>query len=179
MCRVRAPDLPEDLIEDVAQEAMLNLFAAGPSALSRTPPLKLLRHSVLASIRNVRADHAPPGQRTRRYREEPRDRIAPEDVVRIADVETVTAATINEGDHSYIDVDRFPCPAADRWVAEVEQRVTIETALAKVPPNIAQALRLIHLDEQPMVEVAKLAGISRFVLHRRIDQHCAMFRTAA
>ena len=179
MCRARAPDLPDDLVEDVAQEAMVNLFAAGAQALTTTPPLKLLRHAVLAGIRKVRADHAPPGQRTRRYREEPRDRVAAEDAGRIADAEAVAAATIPEGDHSYIDVDRFACPVAQRAVGDAEQRVAIETALAKMPPSIARALRLIHLDERPMTEVATLAGISRFVLHRRIDHHCAMFRMAA
>ncbi len=179
MCRARAPDLPDDLVEDVAQEAMVNLFAAGAQALTTTPPLKLLRHSVLAGIRKVRADHAPPGQRTRRYREEPRDRVAAEDAGRIPDAEAVTAATILEGDHSYIDVDRFTCPVAEQAVASAERRVAIDTALAKMPPGVAQALRLIHLDEQAMTEVATLAGISRFVLHRRIDHHCAMFRTAA
>ena len=179
MCRGRAPDLPDDLVEDVAQEAMVNLFAAGAQALTTTPPLKLLRHAVLAGIRKVRADHAPPGQRTRRYREEPRDRVAADDAGRIADAEAVAAATILEGDHSYVDVDRFACPVAERALGDSEQRVAIETALAKMPPSIARALRLIHVDERPMTEVATLAGISRFVLHRRIDHHCAMFRMAA
>jgi DNA-directed RNA polymerase specialized sigma24 family protein len=179
ICRARAPDLPDDLVEDVAQEAMVNLFTAGASALTTTRPLKLLRHAVLAGIRKVRADHAPPGQRTRRYREEPRERIAAEDADRIPDAEAVTAATIAVGDHSYIDVDRFACPGAQRALAGAEQRVAIETALAKMPPSIAQALHLIHLDERPISEVAMLAGISRFVLHRRIDHHCAMFRLAA
>lgn len=179
MCRARASDLPDDLVEDVAQEAMVSLFAAGATALTATPPLKLLRHAVLAGIRKVRADHAPPGQRTRRYREEPPDRVAAEDAGRIADAEAVAAATLLEGNHSYIDVDRFACPIAERALGDVEQRVAIETALAKMPPSIARALRLIHLDERPMTDVATLAGISRFVLHRRIDHHCALFRMAA
>ena len=179
MCRARAPDLPDDLVEDVAQEAMVNLFTGGAHALTTTPPLKLLRHAVLAGIRKVRADHAPPGQRTRRYREEPRDRVAAEDAGRIPDAEAVTAATILEGGYSYVDVERFACPAAERALGDADQRVAIETALAKMPPSIAQALCLIHLDERPMTEVATLAGISRFVLHRRIDHHCAMFRMAA
>ena len=66
-----------------------------------------------------------------------------------------------------------------RALGEAEQRLVIEAALAKMPLSIARALRLIHLDERPMTEVATLAGISRFVLHRRIDHHCAMFRMAA
>ena len=179
MCRARAPDLPGDLVEDVAQEAMANLFAGGAQALTTTPPLKLLRHTVLAGIRKIRADHAPPGQRTRRYREEPRDQIAADDAGRIPDADAVTAATILEGGHSYIDVDRFACAAAERALGDAEQRATIETVLAKMPPSIAQALRLIHLDERTMTEVATLDGISRFVLHRRIDHHCAMLRMAA
>ncbi|MYZ47873.1 RNA polymerase sigma factor [Propylenella binzhouense] len=179
MCRARAPDLPDHLIEDVAQEAIANLFASGPSALSMTPPMKLLRHAMLAAIRKVRADHAPPGQRTRRYREEPRDRVAAEDAARIPNTATIEAATVRQGEHAAIDVNDFPCPAAERAIMEAEQRITIDRALAKLPPNIAQALRLVRLEERPMSEVAALAGISRFVLHRRIEQHCAVFRMAA
>ena len=40
-----------------------------------------------------------------------------------------------------------------------------------------QALRLIQSDKR-LVDAATLAGISRFVLHRRIDQHSAKFRAA-
>ena len=180
MCRARAPDLvANDLIEDVAHEAVVQLFVFGSSALADTPALKLLRHAVLAAIRKVRADHGPPGQRTRRYREEPRDRIAAEDADRIPDKEAVAAATVTEGDQSYVDVDAFPCPLAAHATAAAEQRVATDTALGKMPPGIARALRLIHLDEAPMAEVAALVGLSRFALHRRIEQQCAMFRLAA
>lgn len=55
----------------------------------------------------------------------------------------------------------------------------IDNGAGLLPKMAQQALRLIHPDERPVVEVAMLTGISRFVLHRRIDQHCAMFRAAA
>ncbi len=180
MCRARAPDLvTNDLIEDVAHEAVVHLFVFGPGALAKSPALKLLRHAVLAAIRKVRADNGPPGQRTRRYREEPRNRVAAEAADRIPDPEALAAATVTEGDHAYVDVDAFPCPQAAHATVAAEQRVAIDTALAKMPPGIASALRLIHLDDRPMAEVAALVGLSRFGLHRRIEQHCAMFRLAA
>lgn len=180
MCRARAPDLvAHDLIEDVAHEAVVQLFASESGALADMPTLKLLRHAVLAAIRKVRADSGPPGQRTRRYREEPRDRVAAEDADRIPNLQALVAATDIEGDHAYVNVDAFPCPQAAHATAAAEQRVAIATALAKMPPGVAHALRLIHLDDRPMVEVAALAGLSRFALHRRIEQHCAMFRLAA
>lgn len=180
MCRARAPDLvANDLIEDVAHEAVVQLFVFGSGALANTPALKLLRHAVLAAIRKVRADHGPPGQRTRRYREEPRDRIAAEDVDRIPDREALAAATVTEGDQSYVDFDALPCPQAAHATAAAEQRMAIDTALAKMPLGVARALRLIHLDEKPMAEAAELLGLSRFALHRRIEQHCAVFRLAA
>lgn len=180
LCRARAPDLvANDLIEDVAHEAVVQLFVVGPGALANTPALKLLRHAVLAAIRKVRADHGPPGQRTRRYREEPRDRVAAEDADRIPDPEALAAATVNERGRAYVDVDAFPCPQASHASAVAEQRVAIDIALGKMPSGVARALRLIHLDDRPMAEVAALAGLSRFALHRRIEQHCAMFRLAA
>lgn len=180
MCRARAPDLvANDLLEDVAHEAVVQLFAFGSGALADTPALKLLRHAVLAAIRKVRADNGPPGQRTRRYREEPRDRVAAEDADRIPAPAVLAAATVIEGDHAYVDVDAFPCPQASHAFAAAEQRAAIDTALAKMPPGVARALRLIHLDDRPMAEVAAVAGLSRFALHRQIEQHCAMFRLAA
>ena len=179
MCRARAPDLPDHLIEDVAQEAMTNLFAAGAAALDATPPLKLLRHSMLGAIRTVRADHAPPGQRTRRYKEESRDRVAAEQADQVPDAEAIAAATVREGEHAALDVDRFACPAAARSLMLAEQRVMVDNVLARVPPSIADALRLIHLDERPVDQVAAMAGLSRFALHRRIEHHCAIFWMAA
>ena len=180
MCLARAPDLvANDQIEDVAHETVVQLFAFGPGALANTPALKLLRHAVLAAVRKVRADNSPPGQRTRRYREEPRDLIAAEDADRIPDPEALAAATVTEGDHAYVDLDAFPCSQAPHATATAEQRVTIEAALAKMPLGVACALRLVHLDDRPMAEVAALVGLSRFALHRRIEQHCAMFRLAA
>ena len=179
MCRARAPDLPDHLIEDIAQEALANLLGAGPIALGQTPPLKLLRHAVLAAIRTVRADHAPPGQRTRRYRDEPHDRVAAQDADRIPDADALASATVTEGGHAALNVDRFPCPAAERVIAEAEQRVVIAVMLAGAPPIIAQALRLIYLEQRSVSEVAALAGMSRFALHRRLERHCTTFRMAA
>ena len=179
MCRARAPDIPDDLVEDVAQEAMAQLFAAGPAALTTTPPLKLLRHAMLAAIRKVRADHAPPGQRTRRYRDEPRDRVAAEDADRIPNAVAMEAATVRDGEHAAIDVDSFACPAALAALVEAEQRIEIATVLSKAPPSIARALRLVHLDARPMTEVADLDGLSRFALHRRIERFCIGVRLAA
>lgn len=179
MCRAKAPDLAEDLQEDVAQEAMAGLFAAGSAALATTPPMKLLRHAMLGAIRKVRADHAPPGQRTRRYREEPRDRIAAEDTNRIPDAVAMETATVREGKHAMIDVDGFACPGAQIARFEAEQRIEIDRVLAKAPPTIAKALRLVYLDERSMTEVAALAGISRFTLHRRVEGFCSVVRQAA
>ncbi len=179
MCMARAPDLAERLLDDVAHEAIVNLFVAGPKMLETTKPLKMLRHAVLGAIRKVRADHAPPGQRTRRYRDEPRDRIAAGDTDRIPGAAALEAATTRVGDYAMIEVDSFACPAARLATIEAEQRVEIATVLAKAPPNIAEALRLVHLDAWTMNEAAASMNLSRFALHRRVESFCTTVRLAA
>jgi predicted DNA-binding protein (UPF0251 family) len=51
--------------------------------------------------------------------------------------------------------------------------------LAKAPPDVAQALRLVHLEARTMHEVAASMDLSRFALHRRIETYCATVRLAA
>ena len=179
MCRFKAPDLAADLIEEVAQEAIARLFAAGAAALDGKAPLRLLRHVALDALRKVRADYAPPGQRTRRYKDEPRDRIAASDATRIPDATAIEAATVRAGDHAMIEVDGFASPEADLAKAESEQRIEIRSVLAKLPPSVAAALRLVHVHEHSMAEVAALAGIDRFALRRRIEVACRPIRLAA
>lgn len=179
MCRARAPDLASDLVRDVAQETMVGLFAAAPEVVGAASPLKLLRHAALAAIRRVRADHAPPGRRARRRRCEEGDRVAPDDVSRMPNAAAMRYATVIEGEHAALDVDRFACPAADEASLDAERRIDIDIALAQLPPDIAQAFRIVHRRDRSLAEAAEDVGISRFVLRRRIAQHRAAFGRAA
>src|SRR5687768_6310459 len=59
------PKLPEDLHEDIAQQAIVELFAIGSAGLITQSGQALLRRCVLSAIRVVRSDYAPPGRLTR------------------------------------------------------------------------------------------------------------------
>ena len=175
----RARHLPEDLHGEIAQEAIANLFAAMPDTLLRTTPRKLLRNAVFAAIRTVQANNAPPGKRTRSSSEPAHDRVAPGDIARIPSAKTLEAATVREGDHAVIDIDRLSCPSAWAAIQAVEDRIDVACLMAHASPLVSKALRLIHLDDQPTSDVALEAKISRFALNRQIERFCLPWRVAA
>src|SRR3954469_25478674 len=99
-------DFPGDRHEEVAQQAVLELFAMGEAMLSGTSGQALFRRAVFAAIRVVRSNYAAPGQRTRRRPRcalpEPA-RVAAEDVGGIADRETVERCTVGDGEVAGLD----------------------------------------------------------------------------
>lgn len=186
LTRAKAPDLPDDLHEEICLEAFVELFKVGAGALEKHSGRILFRRAVLAAMRTVRASYAPPGERTRSPKREvatPQQpvpaRIAAEDVGRIADAQTVESNTVIEGDFGQIDFDRFPDPRQQVEIHKVEFRVEADAVLKKAPPGVARALRLIHLDDKTIEEAAHQVKISRFVLKRRIVAFCADLQAAA
>lgn len=134
---------------------------------------------MLAAIRAVRASYAPPGQRTRPSGKPVGDRIAPEDVGRVVDPKTLERSMAGEGADRAIDLDLLVHPRAEADVKAFEDADAIDVVLALAPPQVAAALRLIHIHGHPVETVAAEAGISRFVLYRRIDAFCSGWRLAA
>ncbi|WP_114391268.1 hypothetical protein [Notoacmeibacter marinus] len=175
----RAPDLPEDLHEEVFTEAFAQLWDMPSRMTGDQTPVELYRKAVLAAIRAVRASYAPPGQRTRPKKSHPQPKIAAEDVGRIPDAVAIETASIGQGIERVIDLDRLPCPRASRVVDQYEHRCEARYMLARAPAPVAAALRLIYLDDEPVGEVARSLAISRFALSRRIAAFAAEWRTAA
>lgn len=177
--KARASHLAEDLHGEIAQDAIANLFAELPGALLEKTPRKLLRKAVLNAIRTVKANNAPPGERTRFYSEPTHDRVAPEEVTRIPGTKALDAATVREGEHTAVDVDRLPCPSAAAATQLFEDRFDVERLLDNASPLVSGALKLIYFDDRPLGEVADAVGISRFALNRKIERFCLPWRMAA
>jgi len=67
-------------------------------------------------------------------------------------------------------------------VVEVELSVITtldaDRILTAAPADVAMALRAVHVDEEPLSGFAKLLGVSRFTLKRRMDAFIAAQRLA-
>lgn len=175
-----ASDLPEDLHEEVCNQAFVELFEAGPAALAERSGKAIFRRAVLAAIRTVRASYAPPGCRTRPTAAETRSAIAAEDVGRIADEQSMKRSIVlDDAGTPFIDFDKFSDPSAIATQKNVEVRLEVEQALQHANPDVGVALRLIYLNDEPVEAVAASLGITRFSLHRRIAVFCSNWRSAA
>lgn len=175
-------DFPEDRHEEVFTQAFVELCSLGPDALTGATGQALLRRGVFAAIRVVRSDYAEPGRRTRRPPKNApaeRARIAAEDVGRIADAKTLETCTVREGEETRIEFDLFESPAASTAIRLTEDRVDLDRALDKVPPDVAAALRLVCVRGETLSFAAEEVGVSRFTLRRRMDAFCPLWRLAA
>lgn len=179
LSKSKAPDLPEDLHDDVGQQAFVELFQADPGALAKHGGKRLFRRTVLAAIRTVRASYAPPGQRTRTSKEQQHPCVAAEDVGRVADPREVERCRVTENGGIVIDFDLFPDRRAAAEFQRVEDALDVNAVLSKAPDQVAWALRLIHLNDEPVEAVAAQAQISRFTLNRRFTAFYEFMRAAA
>lgn len=179
LSNAKAPDLPDDLHDDVCQQAFVELLRAGPDGLVLHSGKALFRRAVLAAIRTVRAASAPAGQRTRRTKEPHHPRVAAEDVGRVADARTIERCTLSEGANSFINFDLFADRRADLEMQRVEDAIDVKAILAKAPVQVALALRLIHFNDEPVEAVAGQIQISRFALNRRLIAFYETMQAAA
>lgn len=174
-------DLPEDLHDDIFQQAFVELFRIGAGALERLSGLAAFRRAIFVAIRIVRADYAPPGRRTRKAREgAPPERVAAEDIGWIAESEDLQRATVIGTDSvAHIDFDQFESPAAAAALKQVEDRIDADWALRRAPPSVASALRLICLDGVRVDTAAQAMGLDRFKLYREVAAFSAALAAAA
>ena len=175
----RAPDLPEDLHEEVAQETIVVLWRMGREAFVKLGARKLLRTAVFEAIRVVRTNYTPPGRPTQPTERKKPARVAAETVTDIVTSRHLQQVTIDTGAGLSVDFDLLPSPATSSEFTLVEDRIDIERLLAMATPLVADSLRAIHLDGTAMKRVAAKAQMSRFALDRRLDAFCATVRLAA
>ncbi len=180
LSKAKAPDLPNDLHEEVYQEAQCRLLAVGAAGLAKRSGKELFRRAVLAAIRVVRAQNAPPGSRTR-WTSQPQAApvVAAEDIGQVADTRELERCSLPEPTGVIIDFDKFP----DRTALQAFRQIEIEGDLFKVlkaaPAPVGEALRQIHLEDVPVGAVAVWAKMDRFTLNRRIKAFTDSVRAAA
>lgn len=175
------PTLPDDLHEDIAQQAIVELIAGGSAGLATYSGQALLRRAVLSAIRIVRSDHAAPGRRTRppvKGAPEPIGQVAAEHAAEIVDTETIARATDALGDGA-VNFDAFESPGAAYAVRGTEDAVELDWALRRAPPNIAVALRLVCVEGRALGFAAMAVSLGRSTLSRRMDAFCPAWRDAA
>ena len=176
------PDFPEDRHEEVAHEAFVALWWRGADVLTEGTALKAFRKAVIAAARSVRRDYAAPGERTRlpsRKNPPPPSCVAAEDIGAIPDAETLQRATVSEGEHSHVDIDRLPSRTAADELAAIDHRLDAERILSTASVPVATALRLIHIDDFAVADAARKVALSRFQVRRRIDAFQSLWMAAA
>ena len=176
------PDFPEDRHEEVFQQAFVELFTFGVSALTGTTGQALFRRSVFNAARVVRSTYTAAGRRTRRpAKNAPAapERVVAEDVGRIADAKTLEQCVVGEGDSASIDFDRFKSRAAADAIQLAEDRIDLDRELDRALPVVAEALRLICVNGETVSFAAEQVAVNRFALTRKLDTFCPMWRAAA
>lgn len=176
------PKLPDDLHDEIAQQAIVELLAAGPGGLATRSGQALLRRAVLSAIRVVRSDYAEPGRLTRppvKGTPEPIRQIAAEQADAIVDADTMARITDIAGGDGAIDLDRLESPAAAFAIRRKEDEVELDWALRRATPTVAAALRLVCVEGETLATAAVAVSLSRFTLSRRMDAFCPRWRDAA
>jgi DNA-directed RNA polymerase specialized sigma24 family protein len=172
-----AARLPDDLHDDIAQEAIVILWHAGAATLTHKTVRQLLRKAVLEAVYIVLSDYAPTGERTRAAPKDAKiDRIAAEDASRTPTAKQIAHMATADGG---FDLDRLPCTAPQTSAQAALDRIDVATILHRAPPSVAAALRLIYFDGETVVMAAQQAAISRFALNRQITSYSQMWRSAA
>lgn len=164
----RCRTLPEDLHDEIFQEAFAKLFALDVAKLAAKPGKALFRDCIFAAIRTIKANYAPPGVPTRISKTKPANRkIAAEHIGELVDAETMARCVVGEGDAASVDFDRLPSAAAAAEFKAVEDRFDIERLLNDTDAEISNALYLICVDGERVDHVAAAIGMNRFALNRR------------
>ena len=167
----RAPDLPEDLRDDVFQEALELVLRAKPGDYdpTRGTPKQFFRLLLMNAIRRVRVGFTPPGQVTRQRAKPKPAKDHRENGIKFA------ASTLSFDEIAATADD----PASLDPFAAIEARIDAPKVLAAAPPLVAEALRLIHLQQVPTQEAARMLELSRFALRREILGFAPSWRAAA
>jgi hypothetical protein len=135
--------------------------------------LQLFGKAVISAIRKVRADNAAPGERTRPSGQAQFSKVAAEHADKIVRVAEGSAA------RAEFNLAAVPDPAGERAIKDLEARIDLARVMSTAPPSVASALRLIHIENNPVQVVAALQGVNRVTLYRRIENFCAPWRLAA
>jgi RNA polymerase sigma factor (sigma-70 family) len=152
-----APLMPEDLREDVVQEAFTRLIQNPPKYTPGQYSARTLTYGLLRNaIKHVRSTFTPPGQKTR-VPDSGTEQSPPELTAQRRTVEDLVTPE---------DLDQAPSP---RWTAStVEAFAQSHELLDRMPDDVGTATWLVYGLESPIVDAAKTLGISRFAVARSL-----------
>ena len=174
-----AKDFPEDLHDEVFDQAFVELLQIPADALKQRSGKALFRRSVLAAIRSVRSSYAPPGQQTRPTHKPRQSCVAAEAIGQVVDAAMLDRCTVGEDNNRTLNFDMLESPSATNAQLHTDHCLQAESILRHAPQVVRTALRLIYLDDEPVEAVAARLSLTRFSLNRRIDAFCNQWRIAA
>lgn len=166
-CRV-APDLEHELHEDIVQRVWELMLQRGPSSfdLAIHNADKYVDFLVHTAATDVRAIYAPPGQRTRPYRNASGEMVWPKCARSLDDASPACqfegAVTLGE---TIADPRNDHEACLDRLAAEELLDLVRKTA----PEPVYEALCCIYREEFTLSEAAATVGLHRSTLRRRVD----------
>lgn len=136
---------------------------------TRGTPKRFFRLLLINAIRRVRVGFTPPGQVTRQRGKPKLAKDQTENEIEFA-VSTLSFDEIAATTDDPASLDPF---------AAIEARIDASKVLAVAPPLVAEALRLIHLQQVPVKQAAQMLRLSRFALRREILGFAPNWRAAA
>ncbi|MBY3081869.1 MULTISPECIES: hypothetical protein [Rhizobium] len=168
--KARASDLPDDLHDEIFQQAFTDLWEKGSGAIATVGGKEAFRTAVIAAIRTVRANYAPAGEKTRRSASKPgHGKVSADQVQNIATAGAI-AAQAGEG---------AICLAAQRAADQVECSIDAHRILEQAPEPFRNWMHRLHFDDDKLEAIAKDACLSRFALRRRLETFYEGLRQAA
>jgi hypothetical protein len=163
--RRRAPDLAEDLHEEVVDETW-TIICCSPGLKydpARGSVWKFLVGRLMNAIKTIRAVYRPVGSRTRSI---PRRRSA-----KVAANEMPAEMSLDSGTTAQAEVINSAVIEKSVEQAErIEKSVEAVSLIEAAPADIRPALELIYQEGSGVAEAAQALGISRFTLRRRLDE---------
>ena len=156
-----ANDLAEDLAEDVLQNVCLSLTTRKTYDAERGYLGGYVHSLILTAIRQVRAENAQPGQRTRLSQAGPGKPLRPRQPLRLDDTDPATGRSIG-------DIVISP----DNPIQSKEEEILVGQILALVEataqPTVARALELVYLEGISLAQAADRVGVHRTTLQRKL-----------
>ena len=156
-----ANDLAEDLAEDVLQNVCMALTSKKTYNVERGYLGGYVHSLILTAIRQVRAENAQPGQRTRLSHAGPGKPPRPLQPLRLDETDPTTGRSLG---------DTIISP--DNLIQSKEEEIVINQILALVDataqPTVARALELVYLEGISLAQAAERVGIHRTTLRRKL-----------
>ena len=157
MAHKYAPALAADQLDDVVQQTFLLLHQADGRGYSpdRGEPLTYILMIARRAAREVAAQYAPPGRRTRPPTK--RDRAKVDRYRRQSDVVSFEDL-IHSGEY------------LEDLVDVADARLDADLILNRAPPAVSHCLRRICVDDLSIAQAAAEIKLSRFALERKINK---------